>query len=110
MPEDLYLVSDILITDYSSLMFDYAILDRPIILFTYDMEEYKDKLRGMYIDIRDNKPGPILYTSKEVEDAIVNIDETEKEYKKFRDAFREKFDQYECGNSSEKIFNIMFKK
>lgn len=107
--EELYLVSDLLITDYSSVMFDYAILDRPIILFTYDMEEYKDKLRGMYIDIREHKPGPILYTSEEVEDAIINIDETEKEFKVFRDKFREKFNQYECEDSSKKVFERMFK-
>ena len=108
--EELYLVSDLLITDYSSVMFDYAILDRPIILFTYDMEEYKDKLRGMYIDIREHKPGPILYTSEDVEDAIINIEKTEEEYKVFRDKFREKFNQYENGESAKRIFERVFKK
>ena len=108
--EELYLISDILITDYSSVMFDYAILDRPIILFAYDLEEYRDKLRGMYIDIEENKPGPILFTSKEVEDAIVNLKETETLYKKYRDKFRDKFNQYECENSSEKLFDIVIKK
>lgn len=103
--EELYLVSDILITDYSSVMFDYSILNRPIILFTYDMEEYRDKLRGFYIDIEADKPGPILYTSRDVLKAIVDIEETEKEYYKFRQAFRQKFIPYECANSAEKIFD-----
>ena len=107
--EELYLVSDILVTDYSSVMFDYAILDRPMFLFTYDMEEYRDKLRGMYFDIEELAPGPIVYTSKELEDAIVNIDQTEKETKALREKFQDKFLQFECGNSSERIFDRVMK-
>lgn len=108
--EELFLVSDLLVTDYSSVMFDYSILDRPILLFTYDMEEYGEKLRGFYIDIAENKPGPIVYTSKELEDAILNIDDVEKETNHFRQKFRKKFLQYESGDSSEKIFNEVMKK
>ena len=107
--EELYLISDILVTDYSSVMFDYAILDRPIFLFTYDMEEYRDKLRGMYFDIEELAPGPIVYTSKELEEAIINIDETEKESRALRHRFQDKFLQYECANSSEKIFDEVMK-
>ena len=103
--EELYLISDILITDYSSVMFDYSILDRPIILFAYDLEDYAEKLRGFYIDIQENKPGPILFSSKEVEDAISNIEKTEEDTKYLREEFRNKFIPYECANSSEKIFN-----
>ncbi|MBE6496401.1 MAG: glycosyltransferase [Methanobrevibacter thaueri] len=107
--EELYLVSDILITDYSSAMFDYAILDRPILLFTYDMENYVKDIRGTYFDLEEFNPGPILFTSKEVEQAIINIDETEKIYRKNRNRFREKFNQYENGNSSKTIFNQIIK-
>ena len=108
--EELYLVSDILVTDYSSVMFDYANLDRPIILFTYDLKEYREKLRGFYIDIIENRPGPLVYSSRELEQAIVNIDEIEKENKAIRQKFRQKFNQYESGDSSEKIFNeVMLK-
>ena len=108
--EELYLVSDILVTDYSSVMFDYANLDRPIILFTYDLKEYREKLRGFYIDIVENRPGPLVYTSKELEQAIVNIGEVEKENRDVRQKFREKFNQYESGSSSEKIFEeVMLK-
>ena len=108
--EELYLISDILITDYSSVMFDYAILDRPIILFTYDLEVYKDKLRGLYVDIEENRPGPMLFTSDEVENAIVNLDKLEEETSSLRKKFQEKFLQYECENSSEKIFNEVISK
>ena len=109
--EELYLIADVLITDYSSVMFDYAILDRPILLFTYDLNVYRDKLRGLYVDIEENRPGPMLFTSDEVENAIVNLDQTEKETSSLRKKFQEKFLQYECENSSEKIFNeVMSKK
>ena len=107
--EELYLISDILVTDYSSVMFDYAILDRPIFLFTYDMEEYRDKLRGMYFDIEELAPGPIVYTSKELEEAIINIDKTEKESKAQRKRFQDKFLQYERENSSQMIFDEVMK-
>lgn len=108
--EELYLVSDILVTDYSSVMFDYANLDRPIILFTYDLKEYREKLRGFYIDIMENRPGPLVYSSKELEEAILNIDEVEKENRQIRQRFREKFNQYESGNSSKMIFEeVMLK-
>ena len=109
--EELYLIADVLITDYSSVMFDYAILDRPILLFTYDLNVYRDKLRGLYVDIEENRPGPMLFTSDEVENAIVNLNQTEKESASLRKKFQEKFLQYECENSSEKIFNeVMSKK
>ena len=99
--EDLYIITDILITDYSSVMFDYAVLDRPMLFFTYDLDEYRDKLRGFNIDIEKEAPGPLLYTSDEVLDAIEHLDETIENSKQRVDAF------HECENSSEKVFNMM---
>ncbi len=108
--EELYLVSDVLITDYSSTMFDYAILDRPIILFTYDLDDYINKRRGVYFDITEIPPGPIVSTSKEVENIILNLDKVENDTKSLRVKFQEKFNQYESGNSSKNIFeNVMLK-
>ena len=107
--EEIYLISDIMITDYSSVMFDYAILNRPIILFAYDLDEYREKLRGLYVDIEDNAPGPILYTSQEVENAILNIDETIAESRPAFKKFQDKFIQYECENSSQRIFDEVMK-
>ncbi|MFH7818890.1 CDP-glycerol glycerophosphotransferase family protein [Neobacillus thermocopriae] len=64
--QELYLVSDVLITDYSSVFFDYMCLKRPIIFFTYDLEIYRDKLRGFYFDFEQKAPGPLVKTTKEV--------------------------------------------
>ena len=55
---ELYLISDILITDYSSVFFDYANLRRPILFYTYDLDKYRDMLRGFYLDIEKDVPGP----------------------------------------------------
>lgn len=53
---DLMLASDMLISDYSSIIYDYSILDRPIVVYTYDFDTYKEK-RGMYVDVREELPG-----------------------------------------------------
>ena len=83
-----YVVSDILITDYSSVFFDYANLKRPMLFYMYDFEEYKDEMRGFYIDI-DELPGEITKTEDELINAIrhtKNFEYNEK-YKKFNDKF-----------------------
>src|SRR5699024_8456513 len=63
---DLYIISDLLITDYSSVFFDYANLKKPILFYTYDLNKYKDELRGFYIDMVNDLPGPLLYNTDEV--------------------------------------------
>ena len=67
---EVYVISDMLITDYSSVFFDYAILHRPILLFMYDLELYQGQLRDFYIDLND-LPFPILRTQQELEAAIL---------------------------------------
>jgi len=66
---DLYLASDILITDYSSVFFDFALLERPIIFYAYDEDEYKGELRGLYFDM-EYCPGPVVKTQDELAVAL----------------------------------------
>lgn len=84
---EIYLISDICITDYSSVFFDFANLKRPVLFYTYDIEKYKNQLRGFYIDMNTEVPGPLLYTSEEVVDAILNIDQINEEYKERYEEF-----------------------
>ncbi|ANZ62318.1 CDP-glycerol glycerophosphotransferase family protein [Secundilactobacillus paracollinoides] len=63
---DLYLVSDMLITDYSSVFFDYAYLKRPILFYPYDYHLYKDELRGFYLDYEKDLPGDIANNESEL--------------------------------------------
>ncbi len=67
---DLYLVSDLLITDYSSVFFDYAYLKRPILFYPYDYHLYKEELRGFYLDYEKDLPGKIANTPKQLLEEI----------------------------------------
>ena len=105
---ELYLVSDILITDYSSVFFDYANLKRPILFFAYDLEKYRDKLRGFYLDIENDVPGPILKTTEEVVSAIRNIDKVKKSYERKYESFYNKFCSWDDGRASERTVKKVF--
>ncbi len=107
--EDLYLISDMLITDYSSVMFDYALLDKPMLFFTFDLEDYRDNLRGMYVDIEEEAPGPLVFNTEEVINAILNIDEEMKKYGEKISAFKNKYLTYENGNSCQTIIDTVIK-
>ncbi|HKL99739.1 MAG TPA: bifunctional glycosyltransferase family 2 protein/CDP-glycerol:glycerophosphate glycerophosphotransferase [Mobilitalea sp.] len=105
---ELYLISDILITDYSSVFFDYANLRRPMLFFMYDLEKYRDVLRGFYINIEEELPGPLLFTSDEVIEAINNIDTVTKDYEDKYKLFYDKFCAWEDGNASQKVAEAVF--
>lgn len=107
---DLYLISDLLITDYSSVFFDYATLNRPIIFYMYDLEDYRDRLRGFYIDIEADAPGKIVKTEEdlfaEIGRALNEGHYDEQRYERFRNRFCE----WEDGRSSERVVKRVFYK
>lgn len=105
---DLYISSDILITDYSSVFFDFANLRLPILFFTYDIDKYKDVLRGFYIDVEKDLPGPLLYTSEEVLHSIQNINRVQDAYKEKYAVFHERFCSLEDGRASERVVKKVF--
>lgn len=100
---ELYLISDILITDYSSVFFDYAILKRPILFFVYDIEKYRDQLRGFYFDFERNAPGPLVKTTDELVDAIYDLEKNNNQLHKNFPAFYERFCALETGHATEKV-------
>lgn len=105
---ELYLIADLLITDYSSVFFDYANLRRPMIFFVYDIDSYRDKLRGFYFDFENTAPGPLVKTTAEVIEAIHDIEKTDfKVPPRFED-FYNKFCYLETGQSSEKVVRQVF--
>ena len=103
---ELYIISDILITDYSSVFFDYSILKRPMIFYMYDLEEYKGKLRDFYFDISE-LPGPII---EKESDLIKAIKDTNKfKYDKKYKAFNDKYTYLDDGKASERVVKEIFK-
>lgn len=106
---DLYLITDICITDYSSVMFDFANTKRPLLFFTYDLEHYKNDLRGFYFDFEQEAPGPLLQDNESLIQAIENIGEVQDSYQDKYEAFYNKFCTYETGHAAEQIVDKFFK-
>lgn len=101
---ELYVISDVLITDYSSVFFDYAILKRPIYFYMYDLEEYAHELRGFYLDIYRDLPGKIYVDEKQmIQDVqLGNFDE------KRLQQFNTRFNHLEDGKSTQRVLDIVF--
>lgn len=101
---EIYIISDILITDYSSVFFDYSNLKRPMIFYMYDYEKYKDKLRGFYIDLNE-LPGDIVKTEQELIEAIDKAKEFNynEKYKKFH----EKYNCLDDGKASQRFIEAI---
>ncbi len=105
---DLYLISDLLITDYSSVMFDFAILQLPMLFYPYDMAHYKEKLRGFYLDYNE-VPVQLQKMKKNCMNLFVILfrkdnfqDMTEK-----KERFEQLFCSWESGEASQKITNLI---
>jgi len=103
-----YILSDIIITDYSSVFFDYANLKRPMLFYMYDLDEYQGKLRDFYFSL-DELPGPIVKTQDELEMEILNIDSYMEKYKEKYEAFNNKFNYLDSGDCSERVIEKIFK-
>ena len=100
---ELYLITDVLITDYSSVFFDFANLRRPMLFYMYDLERYEEELRGFYIDIYNEVPGPILKTTEDVIDALNDLDNINEQYNERYDEFCEKYCSLEDGNATKRV-------
>ena len=101
--QELMLLSDIMITDYSSIMIEYSALNKPTVFFTYDLDYYLANERGFYYDFETTVPGPIVHTSDELIDAIKNerFDKS-----KISEFVKTQFDEID-GHSSERIVDYL---
>ena len=104
---ELFLISDILITDYSSVFFDFAHSKNPILFFVPDFKEYNIEIRGLYINMKKGLPGPLLMNNDELISAIENIKEIQKEFEGHYDLFYKKYCSIGHGDASEKVVNIL---
>jgi len=104
----LYLAADLLVTDYSSAMFDFAVTGKPVLLYTYDLEHYRDDLRGFYFDLADVAPGPLVRTSAELIEAIADVDVAASEHAERYARFRDTFCTLEDGHATERALDLLF--
>ena len=105
---ELYVISDILITDYSSVFFDYANLKRPIIFYMYDLEYYRDKSNCFYFDVEKELPGKIIRTDDDLITEIIRVSKEftyDERYKKFN----EKFNYLDDGEASKRVVEEIIK-
>ncbi|WP_309131504.1 CDP-glycerol glycerophosphotransferase family protein [Brevibacterium sp.] len=93
------LASDILVSDYSSIIFDFLTLNRPVILYAYDLDDYVSSARGTYFDLRDDRPGPLVTTQDDLVDAIRGSIAKD-DHADQRQSFRLKYAGTEPGNSA----------
>ncbi|MEU4689030.1 bifunctional glycosyltransferase family 2 protein/CDP-glycerol:glycerophosphate glycerophosphotransferase [Actinoplanes sp. NPDC023714] len=105
--EDLYLAADVLITDYSSLMFDYAVLDRPIVIFAPDWEAYKT-VRGTYFDLFEEPPGAVAASYPDLLDVFRTGSYGDPPAAKARAAFRQRFCHLDDGGAAERVVRKVF--
>ena len=105
--QELLAITDILITDYSSVYCDFLLVNKPILLFTYDYDRFMKEGRGFYYDFKKIAPGPLLYTGKELINAIKNIDEICKDFDERRLKTREIYNKYFDGNSTERVLKYL---
>ena len=101
--QELLLISDILITDYSSIMIEFSLLNKPTIFFTYDYDRYVTKDRGFYFDFKENVPGPVVYTTDELIATIKNNNFDKNKIHNFR---KTQFDSFD-GKASKRIVDFL---
>jgi len=104
---ELYLAADVMITDYSSTMFDFAVTAKPMIFYAYDLETYRDSTRGFYFDLEPIAPGPVLRTGAEVIAALQDVPGLTRDYADAHRSFREVFNHLDDGLAGERVLRSL---
>ncbi|SED71056.1 CDP-glycerol glycerophosphotransferase, TagB/SpsB family [Streptomyces sp. 3213] len=105
--EDVCLAADALVTDYSSIMFDYANLDRPIVVYADDWDVYRET-RGVYFDLMEVPPGPVTRTPEELAQVFRDGSYAGPESKTLRAEFRSRFCEFDDGLAAERVVRRVF--
>jgi len=88
---ELYLAADVMVTDYSSTMFDFAATGKPMVFYAYDLEAYRDTLRGFYFDLGPVAPGPLVSRPDELLEVLAALHgghvSRRRRYRRFRSTF-----------------------
>jgi CDP-glycerol glycerophosphotransferase (TagB/SpsB family) len=104
---ELMLVADLLVTDYSSVMFDFAATGKPMIFFTPDLDHYSDVLRGFYFDLLADAPGPVVTTREQLLDAVRDAPRAADKYAERYAAWRARFTPHDDGHAAERVVQRM---
>ena len=105
---ELMLVADVLITDYSSVMFDFVGTGRPMLFLTPDVAEYAGSTRGFYLDFAEIAPGPLLSSTDSVLQALEALPRTETAYRDRYEAFRDQFAPRDDGKAAIRVVDAVW--
>lgn len=104
---DLLLVADVLVTDYSSVMFDWVSTGRPIVFFVPDLPRYREELRGFYTDLLADAPGPVIETAADLLDEVLHADERRPEHADTVRAWQQRFTAHDDGEAGRRVVQRM---
>jgi CDP-glycerol glycerophosphotransferase len=104
---ELFLAADVLVTDYSSLMFDFAVTRKPILFYTPDLAVYRDEVRGFYFDFEAEAPGPLVEEIDALVDAIENVQSTSAQYQAAYARFAERFCHLDDGHAAPRAVDVL---
>jgi CDP-glycerol glycerophosphotransferase len=105
--QELLVAADVLVTDYSSVMFDFANTGRPMIFHAPDLDEYRERVRGFYFDLEAVVPGPVCRDDDALEDAVRSVGTWDAQYSERYDAFRERFCPWDDGNAAVRLADAL---
>jgi CDP-glycerol glycerophosphotransferase len=108
--QDLMAAADARITDYSSMMFDFALTGRPMLFFCPDLQEYATQLRGFYFDFAEQAPGPILRSQEELVGALHDLDEVQRTYADRLAGFVREFGPLDDGGAAARVVNELLRR
>jgi CDP-glycerol glycerophosphotransferase (TagB/SpsB family) len=102
---------DVLVTDYSSIYFDYLLLDRPIVFYAYDLDQYIDRSRSLYVDYQSATPGPKPKSFEELLSALSNVLVESPSFEQWnaeRENVRQAYHFYRDYHSSERVWSQIY--
>ncbi len=103
-------ITDVLVTDYSSVYMDYLLLDRPIVFFAYNREKHLEAQEGLIFNYESVTPGPVCISQNQLQEAIINSVILHKDdFAKQREQLKKLTFKYEDGMASERIWNFITK-
>lgn len=104
---DILQITDVLVTDYSSVMFDWIVTGRPIVFCVPDLAHYAYVLRGFYADLLSEAPGPVVHTTSEVAHAIATSADYAREYAEQLESWQDRFTADDDGRAAESAVQHM---
>ena len=104
---DLYLAADVLVTDYSSAMFDFAVTGKPVYYYAYDLDRFRDEIRGFYFDLVPEAPGPLLRDETALAEAIVERAAAQDGYAERYRRFRRTYCHLEDGHATDRVLDLL---